>query len=50
MSTPANICDECNHPVEKHGPDGCECDRKVFVDGIEIAGLCGCTVIRASND
>jgi hypothetical protein len=42
MSTEFNICEECDHPMSEHGPEGCDHDRQIHADGIEIDGPCGC--------
>lgn len=36
------LCVNCEHPFSDHGADGCEHERRIHVDGIEIDGVCGC--------
>ena len=39
------FCEECNHPIEKHGPDGCEFERgDTYESGFApyAQGPCGC--------
>jgi len=36
-------CGECFHPISDHGKNGCEHDRSITVEEVQIDGECGCT-------
>lgn len=40
----AEECGECFHPIEKHGPEGCTCERTRDIEGSSEteSGPCGC--------
>jgi len=38
------LCDDCNHPLRLHGPDGCEHNTDHHLaDFGAVAGNCGCS-------
>lgn len=38
-------CDECGHPLEAHGRDGCKIERQTGEPGFEADGPCGCEAV-----
>jgi hypothetical protein len=38
------LCNWCEHPIDRHGPDGCEVERTVQIEGSSetFSGPCGC--------
>jgi hypothetical protein len=43
-------CGECFHPISDHSKNGCEHDRSIEVEGIQIDGECGCREHAAETD
>jgi hypothetical protein len=50
------LCDDCNHPLRLHGPEGCEFERgDSWVDGESMGawmagGPCGCSAVTLEHE
>jgi len=46
------LCNDCGHAIRLHGPDGCEFERTVQVEGSSetMSGPCGCSALTLESD